>query len=119
MSLGRLVLARRSASVLPPPSKLDWASASALSGFFKDLELTRTTSRCGANLAPSKTGGANVINRTMACRTMETARVIGKMSPEAGGGETTRPAARLPLAGNGLIEVSGKFALLGNRTCQF
>jgi hypothetical protein len=33
------------------------------------------------------------------------------MSPEAGGGGTVRLAARPPRAGNGLIEVSGKFAL--------
>ena len=47
---GRLVLARRSSSVLPPPSRLACASASAFTGLCADLLLTSTTSMGGVEV---------------------------------------------------------------------
>jgi hypothetical protein len=44
---------------------------------------------------------------------------MGNMSPEAGGGEISRPAAKPPGAGNALMDVSGKFALEVKIQVQF
>src|SRR5262245_8830077 len=107
-TLGRLVLARRSASVLPPPSRLACACASALTGRLALFEFTRTTSSWGAKVAGLNFGGAKVISSRTAWKTTDTARVIGRMSLVDGGGEAARLAEKPPLGGSALIGISGK-----------
>src|SRR5690606_19240583 len=99
-------------SVLPPPSRFAWASASALTGRDALLEFASTTSRCGADLAGLICGGAKVMNSRTACRTMETASVTGRMSLVAGGGVADRVAAGPLRESSALIGMSGKSEVL-------
>ena len=84
---GRLVLARRSSSVLPPPSRFACASASAFTGLCADLLLTSTTS-IGAlkfsNRRPS--GGTNFTSNSAAWTTSESAIATGRIWLPAEGG---------------------------------
>ena len=60
-SAGKGVLARRLASVLPPPSRWAWARISALVGFVADLAFTSATSRGRA--LRSKCGSSKGVKR--------------------------------------------------------
>src|ERR1700730_11841783 len=85
-SAGSGVLARRLASVLPPPSRFAWARMSALVGLETDLALTSATSSGEASRSNLlKSIGAKRIASTTACRHIEP--IIAHMSkrlPRAG-----------------------------------
>src|SRR5487761_2609607 len=68
-----MVLACLSSDVLPPPSRLACASASALSGFDLDLLLTSTTCKgCMISVAVFGAGKTRLTpNRAKACSAME------------------------------------------------
>src|SRR5207244_278830 len=99
-STGNGVLARRLASVLPPPSRFAWARISALVGFDVLLALTSATSR-GGRLRSNvdRLNGLNLIASTNAWSKIEPAIVaVGKRL-------LARPG--VTMNGSDMVRVSG------------